>query len=405
MEAVVTPLIKSATLAASAVSVALLASACSSGRHVAVRGTPPPSSAVPASSAPAPSSASASVPSSSATAASSVAAPAPAASVPSAFQPASVTFVSPSNGFVVGVAPCSAGTCTTLVATTDAGHSWSEIGTPSPRLGGTAGVVSKLRFADSRDGWLFGPQLWATHDGGKTWHQISEPGQVTDVEASGGQAYALVGTRVLRTAVNTDSWQPVSGVTLTAPARSIALHGHAAWIVTGSGPGTSKLITSSDGATWRTLPDPCAGLGEEWALAGVAPVDVTHVYLLCGGGAAAGSEEKKVLFSSNGGLTATPTAVDPPRSGDVRDIAAASTNVVALSAQSGASWVYRSGDGGHSWPAVLQQGDGGFGYWDLGFTTSTQGVVIYGQPDMGAGMPTKLLMTRDAGASWAAVTF
>jgi photosystem II stability/assembly factor-like uncharacterized protein len=120
---------------------------------------------------------------------------------------------------------------------------------------------------------------------------------------------------------------------------------------------------------------------------------------------AAGSQDKKVLFSSNGGQSATPTAADPPRSGDAGGIAAASTQVVAVSALSGASWVYRSGDGGHTWPAVLQQGDGGFGYWDLGFTTSTQGVVIYGRPGMGAGTPTKLLMTRDAGASWAAVTF
>jgi photosystem II stability/assembly factor-like uncharacterized protein len=281
------------------------------------------------------------------------------------------------------------------------------VGSLSPAITGDPRAVTKVRFADVHDGWAFGPQLWSTHDGGHSWHRINlasgDAGTVADVEASGGEAYALVGGHLLRTSVTSDSWSAVPGVSLASSPRSLALHGHAVWVVVSPGPGASALVTSQDGAAWRTLPNPCASLGAEWALAGAAPVSSSDVYLLCGGGAAAGSQAKKVLFSSDGGAHATATIADPPFGGDAGEIAAASTAVIAVSAASGASWVYLSSDGGHTWRTALQEGDGGVGYFDLGFTTSTQGVAVYGQ--LGTSTHSSLLMTRDAGASWAPATF
>lgn len=322
--------------------------------------------------------------------------------VPAAFAPQSVTFVSPSAGFALGAAPCEKGSCTTLVATTDAGKTWSLVAELSPSLVGDDPAVSKVRFATATDGWVFGPQLWSTHDGGKSWRQITESQPVSDVEAAAGVAYALAGDQLLRTSVGADSWQNVRQVGQSA---TMALHGHAIWVVMGGGPGATKLLTSPDGATWQTLADPCAKLGSDWALSGVAPVTTAHVYLLCGGGAGAGSESKKVLFSTDAGKTAHPTATDPPRGGIANGIAAASDSVVAVSALSGASEVYRTGDGGKTWQTPLQQGDGGVGYFDVGFTTATQGVAIYGQPARGGTPAPTLLMTHDAGATWSAVHF
>ena len=52
---------------------------------------------------------------------------------------------------------------------------------------------------------------------------------------------------------------------------------------------------------------------------------------------------------------------------------------------------------------VLTEDDGGMGFNDLGFTTSTQGVVIHGIPGPPGNEVTQLLMTHDAGASWQVV--
>lgn len=321
--------------------------------------------------------------------------------MPASFAPASVTFVSPTDGFTLGAAPCAKGSCATLVATADGGKTWRLVGQLDAVLVGDNPAIGKVRFATTRDGWVFGPQLWSTHDGGKTWRQIAESKPVSDVEAAAGSAYAVVGDQLLRTPIGSDSWNAVRQVGASA---TIALHGHAIWVVGGS-PGSTQLLTSPDGVSWQNLADPCAKFGADWLLTAVAPVTTSHVFLLCAGGAAAGSEAKKVLFSADAGRTADVTAADPPRGGIASGLAAASDSVVAVVASSGASEVYRTGDAGETWQSPLQQGDGGFGYYDVGFTTATQGVAVYGRPGAQNAPRPELLTTHDAGATWSAVSF
>ncbi|MDQ1485512.1 MAG: hypothetical protein QOJ62_1205 [Actinomycetota bacterium] len=325
--------------------------------------------------------------------------------------------MSADTGFALGAAPCASGHCTVLVTTHDAGRSWSAVATLPPAVDGGDPAVAKVRFANPSDGWAFGRQLWSTHDGGRNWRQSGGPlSAVGDLETAGGVAYAIAATaatcaqppcagggKLFRTPVGRDAWQAVGGVALGEGTGSIALHSRAAWVVSSGGPGAVSFFSSSDGTAWHRLDDPCARVGSEWALAGVAPVSSTSAYLLCVGGAGAGSEDKRVLFSTDGGAHGTATGADPPRGGLADGIAAASPAVVAVSARSGASWVYRSGDSGHTWTAPLERGDGGVGYADLGFTTASQGVAIYGNPM--SGTASQLLMTRNAGASWSPVTF
>lgn len=45
--------------------------------------------------------------------------------------------------------------------------------------------VSEVRFADLLDGWVFGPALFATHDGARTWQQVTLGGSVVALETSG----------------------------------------------------------------------------------------------------------------------------------------------------------------------------------------------------------------------------
>ena len=56
---------------------------------------------------------------------------------------------------------------------------------------GATGVTG-LRFLNATYGWAFGPELWATDDGGERWHQVNTgDASVTDLETASGRAFAL----------------------------------------------------------------------------------------------------------------------------------------------------------------------------------------------------------------------
>ncbi len=118
------------------------------------------------------------------------------APVPANFQPTSVTFIGLHTGWVIGQAGtpghCATQYCTSVARTNDAGQTWQ--GGPAPLAGpadGAAGV-SQIRFLNLDNGWAFGPELFATHDGGQTWTQVSTDGmRVTDLETVGDRAFAL----------------------------------------------------------------------------------------------------------------------------------------------------------------------------------------------------------------------
>jgi photosystem II stability/assembly factor-like uncharacterized protein len=362
------------------------------------------------------------------------------AAVPEDFQPASVTFVSADQGFVLGTSRCSEAPCTSMVATDDGGETWRGLPAPAAPLAsalddpdpdGEPDAVSRVRFGDHLDGWAFGPALWATHDGGAHWAEQHLDGAVVDLASSDGVTYAVVtscpsgaceqGAALYRTDADADDWQVVDGVSLPAEGGTIELHGRAAWFV---GPSTSDgggatFLSSPDGTSWTQRDDPCSS--DDAFLDAVAPVDSTHLFLLCVNDPGAGSQGKSVRASDDAGATSE-AAGSPDRSGIATGLAAADADHVAVAARSGASFIFGSDDGGRSWATALELADGGAGLRDLGFTTATQGVVISGQPDValtGTGATpstpagatearpgvSRLLMTRDAGATWDPVSF
>ena len=171
------------------------------------------------------------------------------------FEPRSVTFVSLDTGWVLGTAPCAAGgRCLALEETIDAGRSWSARPLPTALLAAADrkvdGVPAELapccgglniRFANRRDGWIYGgltaagrlagstePILWSTHDGGEVWRQQALPGlsdesPIFDVEAAGGMVYLMApndaeGVTVESSPVSEDSWHVSNAVRLGDPA-------------------------------------------------------------------------------------------------------------------------------------------------------------------------------------------
>ena len=345
--------------------------------------------------------------------------------VPSGFEPGSVTFVSATTGFVIGIDSTSAaGSCVALARTSDAGATWVSLPAPPAvyvnRFGtsATAPAVSEVRFADALDGWIYGPSLFATHDGGATWQQLDLGGSVVALETSGGFVDAVVSpcstqetcsgslrleqapatggsfTTVLTGPIVQSSSTGVLALSLHAPAGFVNLGGVGS---PQNGLWATRSLENPRG--WNPFANPCAVSAGYSLDAFVAP-DVTSLYSLCSGEGGAGSVMKEVVKTQGGQST---VVGQPPPGGDPEGLAATSSGTLVVSAASGASELYRSTDGGATWTTAVTFADGGIGFNDLGFTTSTQGVVIHGQPGPPNGYASQLLMTYDGGATWQAV--
>ena len=83
-----------------------------------------------------------------------------------------------------------------------------------------------------------------------------------------------------------------------------------------------------------------------------------------------------------------------PRGGQTSGLGAASAHTFIVAATSGASYLYRTTDGGKTWKTVFTE-SGGAPFVDLGFTNPTNGVTVL------AAIPAPLLLvSSDAGATW-----
>lgn len=338
--------------------------------------------------------------------------------VPGGFAPQSVTFVSADVGWVLGTAPCSRAVCTSVLRTRDGGRTWTGIPAPTAAPGSPGqGAVSGLRFADQRNGWAYGTQLWATHDGGATWHRaepsgLSSGGRIAAFAASGGSAYAYVvpggsargAGRLLRADVDSDRWATVASVA-SGPGGTAAFgfDGRSGLLLaTGDGPtAAARLYRTSNGTTWTGGRAPCTG---DLAPAGLARADTDPrtVVVTCEGESGAGSSTKQVYVSQDGGATFKATPTNPPRGGIGAAVTAPTSGSYLVAAASGAAFLYGSFDGGRSWQTVLRPA-APRPWNDLGFTTSSQGVVVQGVPALdGHGT---LWLTRDGGHHWSAVRF
>ncbi len=331
---------------------------------------------------------------------------------PPRFEADSVSFVSAQTGFVLGARDCGRLPCTALLEkTTNGGKTWTAVPapavslvppyTPSPKT-----AVSTVRFANASDGWLFNPGLWQTTDGGKQWHQVSLPvaGMVVAVAASDGEAYAAVEPTVggydkaeLYESAAGGTWTLVKGVW---PANTITVSGHSAWV--GIAPKIST--TTNAGKTWTGLSFSCPR--SALASSGVAAASPSDVAIACSdqGFPQPGTSIKDVYVSANGGKSFHEVG-QPPNGGQVGELAMppGDPQVLMMTAADGASWLYRSHNGGKTWQQT-EYFDGGLDFRDLAFASATTGYVIHfsGGPVLAYGLG--LLKTVDAGSIWTTVT-
>lgn len=339
--------------------------------------------------------------------------------VPARFAAHSVTFVSPDEGFVLGTAPCVVHPCTSLVRTMNRGATWAGLPAPLAKLGypGNANAVWGIRFASPSHGFIFGSSLWETADGGEHWVRDARPrGSVISLAIVRGQVIAVTehctpGNGcpqtgwIVRRALSGGSWTTVMRIHPAfpeSPTDLIGTQAGVAAILTGS----SVLVSRDGGVHWASNSTPCTSIkkGQPGSVAVIAP---NGLALLCIGEGFLSHTVKLTYKSLDDGAHWT-AAGKPGTPGDGGTIATASLNRWVISTASAGSWLYYSGRQGFGWHPVAFRGDGGLGWADLGFTTLTNGIIVYG-PARSDGnpehFPGQLWLTSNGGQTWHAVTF
>ena len=339
--------------------------------------------------------------------------------LPSGFRVQSLSWVSPMQGWLLGVGPCGGSTCTTVLGTTDGGATWDTLATlAAPLTSDQRSGVTGIRFADALHGWAFGPALWATNDGGLTWKKKSAPGGGKLVPVLGADAdavYALVSACRLneppsrckaptlwRATPGGGSWTQAA---LTLPKglitniAVIAMHGEVAYLVVPTETDPDVFDVTTDGTQWSSRPDPCVKANDE-QLVDVAPSSDTKVAIVCLSDPGVGQATKRVFRSNDTGET-TSAAGSTPREGINTLIAASPNGTLAVSSWSApGSWIYRNG-GGTTWTTSVSLNDNGVGWNDLVFTSNRLGWVVYGPAAVYPGnRPGELWRTKDGGVTW-----
>ncbi|MGH3202897.1 MAG: WD40/YVTN/BNR-like repeat-containing protein [Streptosporangiaceae bacterium] len=348
--------------------------------------------------------------------------PAPVGSVPGHFRSSSVTFISTQTGWVIGQAGtpghCATQYCTSVAWTLNAGQTWT--GLPAPLTGPADGAtgVSQIRFLNGLDGWAFGPQLYATHDGGHTWARVATDGlRVTDLETVDGRAFALfascTGTgpafaarctryTLYSSQASADHWTPVGSATsrLSGAAASMLLTETRGYLLAPdrmlySGPVNGPVNHSAPWQPVARIPcpvgQPLAGGQPTGAL--LAAANTANLVLACASSNAPGTQQAKQVFTSaDGGLT-WQNAGAAPSLGLATSVAATPDGTYVLATGQGID-VRPAGSG--AWRAATLTGPmpaGGFGY--VGMTTDVQGIALPADPTAGT-----VWFTFDGGQTW-----
>jgi hypothetical protein len=355
------------------------------------------------------------------------------AAAPPGFQPTSITMISGSVGAVIGQAgtpghcgPPVAADCTSLAGTSDFGTTWYGVSAPVTGAPDGGSGVSQLRFLNLSAGWAYGPELWATETGGRSWTRVPTLGlRVTALEAAGDRAFAVLAScqgsgpgyagdctafSLYSITAGTTTLQPVTlsipaslragalGTGSTAQSASLVIKGNAASPDRGTGylyaPSGDILSGSVGGGAWSYAGKaPCAPGG---TAAGDAPqggelaVSGDVLLLDCPAAGAAGPGQ---LWESQDGAQWDKVAA-PGGTGQPRSMAATSSGRVLLATTAGILSVTLPDPG--AWQSATVTGGvpaGGFSY--VGMTSAAQGVAVPANAADG-----EVFTTADGGRTW-----
>ncbi len=163
-----------------------------------------------------------------------------------ALSPIDASFTSQSDGWLLGVVmnDCATSGIIEARATVDGGLHWAKATAPPAPWGAVApngpgnvplDGVTRVLFANAKDGWAYGPGLWGTHNGGVSWHEVSTHRHMVysmavtsdyfvatfDTCGSVGSYCSAPATFTVETTpVHRDAWRPAQGQSAKARRRS-----------------------------------------------------------------------------------------------------------------------------------------------------------------------------------------
>jgi|HubBroStandDraft_6_1064221.scaffolds.fasta_scaffold01437_11 photosystem II stability/assembly factor-like uncharacterized protein len=348
----------------------------------------------------------------------------------SAFAASSVSFTSPQDGWVLGVAPCSNRVCTRLLRTTDAGSTWTQVrAPPAPLDTSKPSGVNELHFANREDAYAFGgTALWVTHDGGAHWRDLTSVGGlrryvVGSLVSTTTGVFALVsgygGPPGLGVGGADTPWRIVHAASRSNRFRVVAtLTGNAGVPLMGTLAAADGTVYALDGASILRLAGKstsssrlppghdCEGPIAAWGAG--------SLLLVCGQGAADGSMGNREVFGTTDAGRSWTQLADPGMGAgyDTMSIADGGNGRATISTVSaGEGGLLNTTDDATSWTQAINfRGQEGEPFIDVSYQSSSQAVAVYGpvqaravegQPFNGIGA---LFKTTDGGQTWVRVT-
>jgi len=337
----------------------------------------------------------------------------------------STSWISATEGWALAEQPCPTGTCARVARTTDGGQHWQVLPGPAAGVQGettsclTRTCVSQVSFASPAVGYLYGPSLLMTTDGGLTWH--AEPGQQTEtLTVAGGQVYRVAypysgcpgpcqpvlqeappGSADWRTLIGPLAYPDRSGSAQIAVSGAdvlVALYGSLAGPLVAH----AYVYRSVDGGrTWTRAADPCAGF---------APADQEDDLLAVAaapGGFFGGVCVQRVdlstfvITSARAGANWRPAASRPRRQWPgILAMAGPGTIAVVTGPPGGNAALQVTTDGGRHWLTVATDTPGltaGSAPDGLSFETPLDGQWL--------GDPHGIWTTTDGGLRWTRMAF
>lgn len=341
----------------------------------------------------------------------------PVAKVP--FQIRQLAFVDALHGWALGSASKGQTSYLVLARTIDGGATWHYLSFQEQSIANAVGASWHVFFADTQLGWLYGPNVYVSRDGGATW-ALSPPSgpaglglpPLLALSASSDSVWAVTAVQQCTTPTGVGSCPPhllVSidggrGWTVAAQQPLIAgtqtqivrVSHDIGWILSWQPDRSSLALTRDGGATWQSLTTPCAP--ETSFEDRMAAIDDRTIWIICGSQPGAGEQEKQLITSTDGGHHWN-YPPNPPLGGYVGNLAlSAPTSGVTGWLAMLRGPLYLTTDEGRTWtPADLrgaEVGPAGSGEIEVVFTDPLHGW---------AATSTEIFRTSDGGRQWTGV--